>query len=147
MFKSQLKHKNLLRKQPVVKVRNYDELNAAGIEKAKLPSHPQFRTTVTNKFEEFIDPYKYLENPSVKQIREFDNIEAIYRKLLTVKHNLLEKVFEREIDNRELKPDATPIHYNDYIYYRNIDNTADLLTLYRYPIDKIEENERKGKVT
>lgn len=145
MTKSQLKHTNLLRKQPVLKIRNYDELTAGGIAKAKLPSHPQFRIPVTNKFEEFIDPYKYLENPTVNQIKEFDSKETVYRKLLTIKHSLLEKVFEREIESRQLKPEATPIHYNNYVYYRNIDNIADWLTLYRYPIDKIENN-RKGKV-
>ena len=34
-------------------------------------------------------------------------------------------------------PAITPIRIDDHIYYRRVENAADALTLYRFPIDEL----------
>jgi hypothetical protein len=36
-------------------------------------------------------------------------------------------------------PQTLPIRIGDYIYYRKFDNPADCLTLYRFPIESLQE--------
>ena len=91
---------NQLRKQNTQKIRNWDKLNSSGIEKAQLPKHIKVETTVKNKFEEYIDPYKYLENPTDAQLKAYESREELYRLMLTTKHQTIEEVFRREIENK-----------------------------------------------
>lgn len=126
-------------------VRNWQKLNTERIKNAKLPIHSQFKLKNKNKFEEFIDPYKYLENPTKQQAESFENKEMIYAQSLGMKHEMLEAVFIREIENRPHNPQLVPIHSGKHLYYRNINNIADNLTIYRYPASQIPPKER-GKI-
>lgn len=69
---------NQLKKGKLAPVRNWQKLNTERIQNAKLPVHSQFKLTTKNIFEEYIDPYKYLENPTEKQAKSFDRKENTY---------------------------------------------------------------------
>ena len=43
----------------------------------------------------------------------------------------------RDLDYYQWVPRTFPIRIDDHIYYRRIDNNADSLTLYRFPIDEL----------
>lgn len=59
-----------------------------------------------------------------------------------MKHEMLETVFIREIENRPHNPELVPIHSGNHLYYRNINNIADNLTIYRYPASLIAPDKR-----
>ena len=126
-------------------VRNWDRESSEKIKKAILPRHSQLKLFQTNRFETYIDPYKYLEDPTSKQKLAFNIQENAYREALSVKHYFLETAFGREIENRNFNPELIPIHSAKNMYYRNIDNIADNLTIYRYPLKHIKEEDR-GKI-
>jgi hypothetical protein len=107
-----------------------------------LPSHPSFPTSIINSHETYSDPYSYLHSPSEAQTREFSSKEFSYLSALSLKHNFLTETFIRELTSRSLVPHPVPSQVGPYLYYRNISNAADFLTVYRYPIDKVELKER-----
>lgn len=144
-YKSTINEGNLIRAKRTLKIRNWDKHNAESINSAVLPIHPKFHHTTKNKFEEFADSYKYLENPTEGHRKVFDAFEDAYRNSLTVKHKFLEQTFLKEISNREFNAHIVPVQIGSFVYYRNINNLADLLTLYRYPVNKIDQ-ENRGKV-
>jgi hypothetical protein len=51
----------------------------------------------------------------------------------------LTKALWRELEYYRLSPRGLPVVMDEYIYYRRIDNAADSLTLYRFPIDQLKE--------
>lgn len=142
IIKSTEKTKNPLKNQGAVKVRNWDALNADGMKKAELPKHPMFKLKTQNKFEEYMDVFKYLENPTENQSRAFNAQEDTYRNLMTLKHTFLQETFSREIENRSLIPEIVPIVVGSHMYYRNLLNAEDNFTIYRYPVAKVSEGER-----
>ena len=64
---------------------------------------------------------------------------------MTTKHQTLQEIFLREIENKKINPELVPPQIGNYIYYRNILNPEDNLTIYRYPVSQIADEDR-GKV-
>ena len=52
---------------------------------------------------------------------------------------MLTKQLWREQEYYQTVPVVKPIRIDDYIYYRRMDNIADSLTLYRFPVDELAE--------
>lgn len=44
---------------------------------------------------------------------------------------------QRELDYYSYIPQLRPIEIEDYIYYRRIENAADVLTVYRFPVSEL----------
>ncbi|CAI2370259.1 unnamed protein product [Moneuplotes crassus] len=141
-LRSQVKVDNQLKRRPT-KIRNMQKFNKELIKNAQLPKHIRFDTWTSNKFEKYLDPYKYLDKPTDKQNKAFMNKENQYRNSLLFKAKMKEEIFLREIENRQFNPKLVPIFYEKFCYYRNIDNPADNMTIYRYPADKITD---RGKI-
>ena len=57
--------------------------------------------------------------------------------LMLLKYDYLTKQLWREQEFYETIPRAVPVKIDDYIYYRRVDNPADSLTLYRFPVDEL----------
>ena len=136
---------NPIRKQKTVRIRNYDEFAAESLDIAELPRHPEIKQKVANKFEFYNDPFKYLENPSEEQLKNFEVQELGYYKNLNVKQSFLQETFKREYQNRHRIADLIPTIKGDYMYYRNSTNPSDFLTLYRYPVKHVKQEDR-GKI-
>lgn len=54
---------------------------------------------------------------------------------MLVKYDYLTKTLWRELDYYKVVPRALPILLDEFIYYRRIDNPAECLSLYRFPVD------------
>ena len=54
---------------------------------------------------------------------------------MLVKYDYLSKTLWRELDYYKVVPRALPILLDEFIYYRRIDNPAECLSLYRFPVD------------
>ena len=50
-----------------------------------------------------------------------------------MKNDLLTKMLWRELEYYQTVPHAIPILIDGYLYFRNILNPADSMTLYRHP--------------
>ena len=137
-----LKSVSLMKKQKPLRIRNFDEAYAEGMQNAKLPRHPQFNDPVANMHEQYTDPFKYLDKPTESQEYNFHNQELLYLKNMSMKHMFLTETFIREFNSRQLSLELVPVQFGDYMYYRNIINMADNFTIYRYPASKIAEKDR-----
>jgi hypothetical protein len=58
---------------------------------------------------------------------------------MLLKQDYLTKTLWRELDYYKLVPRALPILIDDYIYYRRNDNPAEILTLFRFPVDQLKQ--------
>jgi hypothetical protein len=67
----------------------------------------------------------------------FKREEEEYYRLNMLKHDLLHKQLIREQEFYQQIPRVLPIRIGDYIYYRRIDNPADAITVYRFPIEEL----------
>ena len=54
-----------------------------------------------------------------------------------MRSDMLTKQLWREQEYYQTVPVVKPIRIDDYIYYRRMDNMADSLTLYRFPVDEL----------
>ena len=57
--------------------------------------------------------------------------------MMQLKADMLTKQLWRELDYYQLQPAIVPIRIDNYIYYRRMENVADALTLYRFPINEL----------
>ena len=56
-----------------------------------------------------------------------------------MRSDMLTKQLWREQEYYKTVPVVKPIRIDDYIYYRRMDNMADSMTLYRFPVDELAE--------
>ena len=45
----------------------------------------------------------------------------------------------RELDFFKETSQLEPMKINDFIYYRRVDNLADNMTIYRFPVDELQK--------
>lgn len=58
---------------------------------------------------------------------------------MLAKYDLLDSQIQREMEHYRLNfGDAAPIKLGDHLYYRNVTNPADSLTLYRFPANELQ---------
>jgi protease II len=86
-----------------------------------------------------IDPYDWLRTGySQEDENHFVNREQMFTKLMLFKYDLLTKLLWREQDDiYKNVPQLVPVKIGKNVYYRRIDNPADFLTLYRFPIEHL----------
>lgn len=58
---------------------------------------------------------------------------------MLLKQDYLTKTLWRELEYYKLVPRALPILIDNYIYYRRNDNPAEVLTLFRFPVDQLKQ--------
>ena len=58
---------------------------------------------------------------------------------MLLRSDLLTKQLWREQEYYQLQPALVPIRIDNHIYYRRMENLADHMTLYRFPVDKVAE--------
>lgn len=56
---------------------------------------------------------------------------------MLLKNDYLTKALWRELEYYRLSPRGLPVVIDQHIYYRRIDNAADCLTLYRFPVEQL----------
>lgn len=86
-----------------------------------------------------IDPYDYIRDLSPVESARFKFDEEEYTMLCLFKNDLLHKNLLREQQFYEHVNTILPVRIGEYIYYRKPNNSADLLSLYRFPIDELEK--------
>jgi protease II len=87
-----------------------------------------------------VDPYHWAQNPTERQENEFIDAESRYTRVMLGKYDLLEKHMLREFDHYQRNVSSVPpIRVDDYVYYRNLSNPADALTLYRFPVVELQK--------
>jgi hypothetical protein len=110
------------------------------LEAARAPRHPRKPIKVINTHEEFIDQFDYFRSGlNSEEQTTFCDKEQTFRQLVLLRNDYLTKALWRELEYYKLSPRGLPVVLDDYIYYRRIDNAADSLTLYRFPIDQLCE--------
>ena len=60
--------------------------------------------------------------------------------MLAGQDNLVRQIV-RESEHYAVENDAAPLKVGEHIYYRRLDNAADRMTLYRFPVDSLQEYE------
>ena len=84
------------------------------------------------------DPYSYFrDNLSKDEEEAFLAKEEDFYRMMLLRSDLLTKQMWREQDYYQWSVSVTPIRIDDHIYYRRVDNPADALTLYRFPIEEL----------
>jgi hypothetical protein len=59
---------------------------------------------------------------------------------MLAKYDLLEKQIIREYEHfKQDYSNVSPIKIGEHIYYRNFDNPADAMTLYRFPVVELQK--------
>ena len=84
-----------------------------------------------------LDPFSYMRNPATfpeEEAQNFVDKEHQFGHLMLLKYDYLTKNLWREQETYALVPRVMPIQIGDYYYYRRIDNPADCMTLYRFPV-------------
>lgn len=90
--------------------------------------------------QKLIDPFDYLRSGMTKEEEEtFQDKEQNFQQLMLLKQDYLTKTLWRELDYYKLVPRALPILIDNYIYYRRNDNPAEVLTLFRFPVDQLKQ--------
>lgn len=85
------------------------------------------------------DPYHWMKSMSEKEETEFKQSEEDFFQLLMMRNDLIHKQLIREQEFYQHVPNILPIRIGEYIYYRKLDNPADCLSLYRFPIESLKE--------
>ena len=106
-----------------------------------------------------LDPYSYmLNNLSREEENAFLDKERQFYELMLLRSDLLTKQLWREQEYYRYVPSLIPLRIDDHLYYRRIENMADSMTLYRFPVDQlakwheladpnfIEKDEGNGKL-
>ena len=84
------------------------------------------------------DPFDYFRNNiSTEEEHAFLEKEKTWYASMLLRSDLLTKQLYREQEYYQYMPAITPIRIDDHIYYRRVENAADALTLYRFPIDEL----------
>ena len=84
------------------------------------------------------DPYHWVREMTDDDRALFMREEEEYYRLSMLKSDLLHKQLVREQEFYQHIPKVLPVRIGDYIYYRRVDNPADAITLYRFPIDELK---------
>lgn len=71
----------------------------------------------------------------------FNFEESSYYQMCQLKEDLLHKQLIREQELYRHVAKSLPVRIGDFIYYRRIENPADQLTLYRFPVDELQPRE------
>lgn len=86
-----------------------------------------------------MDSYDYFRAGITKEEEDtFCEKEQTFQQLMLLKYDYLTKALWRELEYYKLSPRGLPVVLDNYIYYRRIDNPAESLTLYRFPVDEIK---------
>lgn len=121
-----------------MRVRNVHEESKRAEEIARAPIHARKQTTVVKTADghKVADPYDhYRVGPlSAEDERNFEVLESTFRTLMGKKAELTSQMLWRELDYYLPVYRALPILIDKHLYFRNIDNAADCLTLYRHPV-------------
>ena len=84
------------------------------------------------------DPYDYFRNNLTQEEEQaFINKEQTFYSMMQLKQDMLTKQLWRELEYYQYQPSLVPIRIDDHIYYRRVDNIADAMTLYRFPIEEL----------
>ena len=84
------------------------------------------------------DPYRWVQNMTEAQVEDFTRAEGQFARMLMMKYDYLDKQILREYEFHSQTHFAEPVKIGDYIYYRQVDNPADNLTLYAFPVDELQ---------
>jgi len=126
-------------------VRNLHEMSQQAREIAQAPRHPRKPIKVYNSHEQLMDSYDYFRAGITKEEEDtFCEKEQTFQQLMLLKYDYLTKALWRELEYYKLSPRGLPVVLDDYIYYRRIDNAADSLTLYRFPVDELKQWHQEG---
>lgn len=58
---------------------------------------------------------------------------------MLLKSDMTTKQLWREQEYYQYTPSMQPVRIDDYIYYRRMDNMADAMTIYRFPIEQLSK--------
>lgn len=106
------------------------------------PEHKMIPHKIMNMHEinnQIIDPYHWLENVNESQQKEFLDQENTFTRILLSKYDFLEKQILRELEFYKETTELESLRINEYVYYRRLDNPADSLSIYRFPLDELEK--------
>lgn len=57
---------------------------------------------------------------------------------MLLRYDYLTKALWRELDYYKLSPRGLPVVIDSHIYYRRLENAAESLSLYRFPVDELK---------
>ena len=57
---------------------------------------------------------------------------------MLLRYDYLTKALWRELDYYKLSPRGLPVVIDNHIYYRRLENAAESLSLYRFPVDELK---------
>ena len=109
---------------------------------ARWPIHPKRPYKVQNMHEptttKLNDPYHWVREMTAEDRDLFKREEEEYYRLSLLKNDFLHKQLVREQEFYQQVQRVLPLRIGDYIYYRRVDNPADAITLYRFPLDELK---------
>lgn len=135
------------------RIRNLHE-HAAEAQKhfAQAPTYARKPVQVRNMHEpkgsRLVDPFDYFRTLLTEEDEEmFCTRESMFAQVMLLKYDYLTKTIWREQEHYERVPRVLPIKIGEHVYYRRIDNAADCMTLYRFPVEELKSwNTDKGSV-
>ena len=84
------------------------------------------------------DPYDYFRTTLPQDAEDtFKLKEKVFQQMMLLKYDYLTKQLWREQEFYETIPRVLPLKIDQHIYYRRIDNPADSITLYRFPVEEL----------
>ena len=129
------------------RLRNLQEASQRAAEMVTSPIHQRKKTPYKhlhpaldqqNGKNKMFDPYSYMHNNlSSEEEQVFLEKENGFFQMSLLRSDLTTKQLWREQDYYKYDPSILPIRIDDHIYYRRMDNMADSMTLYRFPIDQL----------
>ena len=99
--------------------------------------HPEMDRQLDKKTKMY-DPYSYFRdalNPEEEE--NFLHKERVFYQNMLLRSDMTTKALWREQEYYQYSPTIQPIRIDDYIYYRRLDNMADAMTLYRFPVEEL----------
>ena len=124
------------------RIRNINQEAKDAQERAHVPAHTRRPVLVQNAQQaaedRIYDPYDYFRTGFPEEEEGiFCTKEQNFQQLMLIKYDYLTKQLWRELDFYQTQPRVIPIKIDQHVYYRRIDNPADSLTVYRFPVDEL----------
>ncbi len=110
---------------------------------ARWPEHEARRELVKRPFEppNAVDPYAWMNAMTKEELDEFLEKEHTFAQMKLFKDDVLEKTILREEEFYTQSQQMIPLKIGEHMYYRRFTNMADALTLYRCPLEDMDDLE------
>ena len=124
------------------RIRSIAAMQEMSLREAIWPVHQRRPKRVENIHEtdekkRVVDPYHWMKTMNEQEKLTFERQENEWYQMCLIRFDSLYRQLLREHEFYEHIPKVLPLKIGDYIYYRRIENQADSISLYRFPVDEL----------